>query len=116
MKLVYIAGPYSAPNAWQRESNIRAAESQSIKLWRVGVPAVCVHTMARHFYGEVSEAYALAIDDAILLRCDAVLLCPGWATSAGTRREVEMARAMGMPVWMPDQVEDCIMWASEDDP
>lgn len=113
MKLVFIAGPYTAPNAWQREMHIRAAESQSLKLWRVGVPAICVHTIAQHFHGEVAESDAIAIDDEILRRCDAVLLCPGWQDSPGTIRERAMANAQGKPVFLPSEVEDCITWAQE---
>ena len=115
MKLIYIAGAYTAPNAWQREQNIRAAESQSLKLWRSGVAAICVHTMSRHFYGEVRVEDAVRIDDAILLRCDGVLLVPGWQDSHGTLRELEIAKARGLRVFYPHQVQDCIDWAGGPD-
>jgi hypothetical protein len=111
MKVVYIAGPYTAPTSWKREQNIRAAESQSMKLWRAGVAAVCVHTNARYFYGEVPESTAIAIDDAILLRCDGLLLVPGWQESPGTLRELEIAKSRGIRVFYPSQVQDCIDWA-----
>ena len=115
MKLIYIAGPYSAPTAWQRECNIRAAEAQCLKLWRVGVPAVCVHTIARHYHDEVPEETAIAIDNEILRRCDAVLLCPGWQDSKGTLAEIDLAASLGKPVFFPDQVADCIAWATDGD-
>lgn len=115
MKLIYIAGPYSAPTAWQRECNIRAAEAQCLKLWRVGVPSVCVHTMSRYFYEDVSEETAIVIDNAILMRCDAILLCPGWQDSKGTRDEIDLANAMRKRVFRPDEVADCIEWATDDE-
>lgn len=31
--------------------------------------------------------------------CDAVFLVPGWETSAGTAREIERAKAQGIPVY-----------------
>lgn len=113
-RLVYIAGPYSAPSAWQRECNIRAAECQSLKLWRAGVPSICVHTMTRHFFGELDESDAIAIDDQLLLSCDAVLLCPGWRDSKGTLRELEIAKANGIRIFDVDQADECIAWARLD--
>ena len=113
MKLIYVAGPYSAPTAWQRECNIRAAEAQCLKLWRVGVPAVCVHTMSRHFDREVSEETAIEIDNAILMKCDGILLCPGWQDSKGTLAEIHLAHRHHRRVFLPDQVEDCIAWATD---
>jgi len=111
MRTIYIAGPYSAPNAWKREANIRAAEALSLQLWRAGVPAICVHSIARSFHGEVSESDAMAIDDELLRRCDAVLLAPGWSASAGTMHEMDLAQSLSMPVFA--DVNDCIEWAKE---
>lgn len=111
MKVVYIAGAYTAPNSWLREQNIRRAEYMALKLWRAGVPAICVHTIARYFHGEVSEADAMAIDNELLDRCDAVLLAPGWSESTGTRLEIERAKARGMQVWSEARIDDLIAWA-----
>lgn len=111
MKAIYIAGAYTAPNAWEREQNIRRAEAAALQLWQAGVPAICVHAIARHFYGAVAEADAIAIDFAILERCDAVLLTEGWAESAGTKAEIERARELGMEVWSVARIDDLIAWA-----
>jgi len=35
----------------------------------------------------------------ILARCDAVALTPGWETSKGTKREIEFAESLGIPVF-----------------
>ncbi len=117
MKVVYVAGPYTAPNAWEREQNIRRAEEAALQLWRAGVPAICVHSVARYFYGAVSEANALAIDNEILDRCDAVLLAPGWSESAGTKLEIARAEQRGMTVWSLARIDELIDWAttSEDE-
>lgn len=111
MKLIYIAGRYSAPNAWEREQNIRRAEEVCARLWRAGVSAVCVHTMARSFYGFVSEEKAIAIDNAILDRCDAIQLAAGWSNSTGTHSEIHRARLQNKPVFEPHMEWRCIEWA-----
>jgi nucleoside 2-deoxyribosyltransferase len=41
---------------------------------------------------------AMAWDLGQVLVCDAVVVLPGWATSAGTTAEVATARAVGTPV------------------
>lgn len=115
MKVVYIAGPYSAPNAWEREQNIRAAEGVCVALWSEGVAAVCVHSTARYFHGAVSEANAIAIDDAILMRCDAIMLVEGWKDSPGTLREIRIADAADKRVYFPSQYAECVAWAKGHD-
>lgn len=36
---------------------------------------------------------------AILPRCDAIFLTPGWETSKGTAREIDLAKSLGIPVF-----------------
>lgn len=111
MRLIYVAGCYSADNAWEREANIRRAEEVCARLWKAGVAAVCVHTMARYFHGFVPEDKAIAIDNAILDRCDAILLAPGWIMSTGTQGEIARARGQRKPVFEPHMESRCIEWA-----
>ena len=110
-KTIYVAGAYSAPNAWEREANIRRAEEVCMRLWAAGVPAICVHTMARYFHGRVSEEHAIAIGLELLRRCDAVQLVPGWIDSNGTLREVGEAHDREMPVFAAQELDACIEWA-----
>ena len=49
MKVVYIAGPYTAPDAWQRELNIRAAEMMAMEVAKLGAMPLCPHTNTRFF-------------------------------------------------------------------
>ena len=35
----------------------------------------------------------------ILRRCDAMFVCPGWETSEGTRREIELCQKWDIPVF-----------------
>lgn len=99
MIVVYVAGPYTAPDAWAREHNIRQAEAFAFHLAREGFATICPHTMARHWHGAVDEPTAIAHGLALVERCDAlVLVDPGaHLRSAGTRGEVVHARGIPIP-------------------
>src|SRR5690606_16284852 len=47
VKVVYVAGPYSAPDSWHREQNIRRAETVATEIMALfpDVAVICVHTM-----------------------------------------------------------------------
>lgn len=99
IKVVYIAGPYRAPNAWDREENIRAAERLALEVWRLGHAALCPHANSRYFEGALPDHIFLDGDIAMLLRCDAVLMTPDWERSMGAAHEREIAVANGIPVF-----------------
>lgn len=111
MKTIYVAGPYSGATAWQREQNIRNAEAVTLRLWQAGIPAICVHSIARFFFGAVPEETAIEIDNELLRRCDAVQLVAGWMASKGSLAEVALAESRGMPVFHVGDEEKCIAWA-----
>jgi len=114
IKVVYIAGPYRAANAWDREENIRAAERLALEVWRMGHAALCPHTARtefalaerarsannRYFEGALPDPVFLDGDIAMLLRCDAVLMTPDWERSAGAAHERDIAIANGIPVFL----------------
>lgn len=104
MKVIYIAGPYRAPNAWEREQNIRRAEELALAVWRMGAAALCPHTNTRHFQDAAPDQVWLDGDLELLSRCDAVLLTLDWARSAGARAERAFALAHHIPVfhWKTD--------------
>lgn len=110
-RIIYVAGPYTGATAWDRERNIRNAEETCLALWKAGVPAVCVHTIARHFFGIVPEETAIEIDNVILDRCDAVMLVVNWPFSKGTLAEIDRAESQGKPVFQCQQLDECIEWA-----
>ncbi len=98
-KVVYIAGPYRAANAWDRELNIREAERLALEVWRAGHAALCPHTNGRFFDGVLPDRIFLDGVIAMMLRCDAVLLAPGWERSPGSLVERATAVAHGIPVY-----------------
>lgn len=94
--VVYIAGPFRAPNAWEIEQNIRRAEEWALAVWRLGAAALCPHCNTRFFQGAAPDEVWLDGDLALLSKCDAVFMIPGWQRSTGARSELEYARTLGI--------------------
>lgn len=99
MPVVYIAGPFRAPDAWQREQNIRRAEELALRVWRLGAVALCPHMNTRHFDGAAPDDVFLQGDLELLRRCDAVVCTVDWVLSTGARVEVDEAHRLGIPVF-----------------
>ena len=99
MKLIYIAGPFRAPSAWEVEQNVRLAESLALQCWRAGFAVICPHTNTRFFQGAAEDSVWLKGDLEILRRCDAVLTTHNWPVSSGARNEVSEAMRLGLPVF-----------------
>ena len=99
MRVVYIAGPYRARNAWEIEINIRAAEALALHVWSAGMVALCPHAMTRYYQGFLPDALWLAGDLELVSRCDAVFLIPGWERSQGAMAEARFATDKGIPTF-----------------
>ena len=99
MKVVYIAGPFRAANAWLIEANIRRAEALALEVWRLGAACLCPHTNTRFFQNAAPDEVWLEGDLAMLERCDALMLTTDWRESTGATVERGRALARGMPVF-----------------
>lgn len=99
MKVIYIAGPFRGPSAWDIECNIRRAETLALEVWRSGAAALCPHTNTRFFQGAADDAVWLAGDLEMLRRCDALILTSGWERSSGARAERDEAIRLGLPTF-----------------
>jgi hypothetical protein len=88
MKVVYVAGPYRAPDAWRVEQNIRAAEEVAFEVAKLGHSYICPHTNARYFDGTLTAQFWIDMTMQLMLRCDGVVLAPGWEDSAGSLGEL----------------------------
>lgn len=111
MKVVYIAGPFRGPNAWEIEQNVRRAEALALEVWQLGCAAICPHANTRYFQGAAPEALWLAGDLEILRRCDAVLVTPDFGRSSGAMVEVAVAEDAGLPVF--HNLYDLARWNEE---
>jgi hypothetical protein len=98
MRVVYVAGPFRGPNAWEIEQNIRRAETLALEVWKLGCAAICPHANTRFYQGAAPDEVWLQGDLAIIKRCDAILLTPDWARSVGATEEKRFAELHDIPV------------------
>lgn len=99
IRLVYVVGPYRAATERAVVENIRNAEAVALMIWQAGFVAICPHMNTALFGGACPDEVWLAGDLEILRRCDAVVVCPGWHASTGSRAEVATAKTLGIPVF-----------------
>lgn len=99
MKVVYIAGPFRGPNAWEVERNIRSAEALALEVWRAGYAVFCPHTNTRFFDKAAPDEVFLEGDLEILRRCDAVLMTSDFDRSEGALGERDEACRRDIPVY-----------------
>ncbi len=99
--LVYVAGPFSAPNRVGVEVNIGRATQAGLDLARLGVYPVIPHANTAHPEFETVQAYRFWILGTLeqMRRCDAVFLLSAWNESRGARAEREEAERVGLPVF-----------------
>lgn len=110
MIVLYVAGPFRGPSAWDIENNIRAAESVALDLWRAGAAVVCPHTNTRFFDGAAPDGVFLRGDLEILKRCDGIVMVQGWQRSERARAEREFAIDRGLHVFQSK--EEALLWMS----
>jgi hypothetical protein len=106
LPLAFISGPFSAPTEWERRNNTWKAQLVGLQVAKLGAWPHVPHANSGPFYGEVSEAQALAGCLELLRRSDALVLVEGWERSAGAKAEAEEAARRMIPVFE---------WASEGD-
>jgi len=95
--VIYIAGPYRADSTWGIKRNIRAAEEVGIAVMHMGAMPLIPHMNTAHWDGLFPDEVFLAGTAALLLRCDAIVLCPGWNKSEGAKNELRLANMNDIP-------------------
>jgi hypothetical protein len=95
--LVYIAGPFRGPTAWDIEQNVRNAEVFGLEIARLGGMPVIPHANTRYFHGQCNDQFWLDGTLRLMEVCDAMVLCTGWECSTGAKGErarfIELGRA-----------------------
>lgn len=102
--VVYVAGPYRAATEWKLRKNIEKSADKAMEVWRLNrrgekrvIPvAPCLNSA--FFGGELPDELYLDADLALLLRCDAMTVAPGWENSKGVLAEIRFAEENGIPV------------------
>lgn len=98
--VVYVAGPYSAPDLEGLLENIKAAVVFGQKVRALGFLPLVPH-VAILPVGDTEAEYEQALGECfeLLARCDALVLMPTWEQSPGARRERAFAERYGVPVF-----------------
>jgi nucleoside 2-deoxyribosyltransferase len=96
---IYVAGPYRGGNSWDTEQNIRKAEAVGMECVKAGFAVHCPHTNFRFGEGWLPDPVWLQADITVMRRCDAVMVCPGWEQSSGTKAEIAIAMQDELPVF-----------------
>jgi len=111
--VIYLASPYSHPDAAVRESRFHAVCEYAAEAMRDGQlvysPIVHSHPLAeRGLPGDWS--FWSSHNRAMLERSSAlvVLALPGWEKSEGVQAEVGMARSLGLPVRVVSDASTCL--------
>jgi len=105
VKLIYVAGPYTAPTRDGIEENIRKAEEVGKSVLLAGHVPVIPHKITGHwdacakFKGWAYDHWMDKFCFPLLRACDGILMMPDWNTSPGAMREREFAFMTGIPIY-----------------
>lgn len=99
MKVIYVAGPYTAPTDWERKMNIYRAEQVTAALWGIGYFALSPHMTTAFFSGLCTEQVFIEGGLEFLRRSDMVVLVEGWERSGGTLGEIKEAIKLNIPIY-----------------
>lgn len=102
--LIYVSGKYSGDIA----KNIAEARKVAIRLWEKGHAVLCPHLNTQHFEMDCNAEYDDYVngDLEMVVRCDAMVMIPGWEDSRGAVIEKIYAESLGIPIYnFPDTPE-----------
>lgn len=109
--LVYLACPYSHPDAAVREWRFRQSNLAAAQLMKAGemIFAPISHTHPIAVDGDLPKGWDFweRYDRAILSCCHKVIVLrlPGWAESTGVQSEIKIGQEMAIPVEYIDPME-----------
>ena len=109
---IYLAAPYSHPDARKRDKRVLMVNRMALKLMRMGITVFSPLTGSHELFlmSELDDdptplsgdfEYWEVYDRAILGVCQALVIynLPGWYESRGVTSEIEIAKQMGKPVY-----------------
>ena len=117
--MIYVASPYSHPDANVRQQRFEAACRAAAGMIRAGhaVFSPISHSCPICSHGNLPEdwAYWEHVDRELLAKCDrmVVLALPGWHESPGVRAEIEIARELSKPIslaWETSWIDPARAW------
>lgn len=101
VRLVYVAGKFSAKTREGVEANIAAAVAVGIEVAKLGLFPVVPHANTSHPDYERVQEYPFWIAGTLelLRRCDAIVMVPRWEESSGAKGERAEASRLRMPTF-----------------
>lgn len=88
MKVIYIAGPYTAPTNWQIQENINRAMAAGKLVAEMGAMPLIPHSNTPLiFHGINNGQFWYDGTMELLRRSDAIMLIEGWQNSKGAVEE-----------------------------
>lgn len=109
MMLLYLSGRYNAETHNGISENIVVARKIAVNLWEQGFSVLCPHMNTCHFEVDtqrVTHDDWLRGDLEMLIRCDAIIMLPGWEESKGANIELGIAAKYEIPTYYwPDHPE-----------
>lgn len=98
--LIYLAGPYSAPDQWGREQHVLQAQCAAAMVLSSGALPVYTHAAYHCFWGRYPEEVFITLGKALLAPCHGVWCYAGHERSTmsnGTVGEILEAERLGIP-------------------
>ena len=111
IRLVYVAGPYSATNAYAVQHNINKAWEMGCHVADLGAFPVIPHTNTMHMDGIQPYKFWAEGTMQLMTHCDAVLILDGYIDSRGTKAEIKEAERLKIPIFY--NLEDLELWLDE---
>lgn len=97
MLVIYVAGPFRGPTAWDIAENIRAAERVGLLVARAGAMPLIPHANTAHFHGQCDDQFWLDGTLELLRRCDGAVFIHRWRDSSGSLGEFREAGRLLIP-------------------
>jgi hypothetical protein len=112
--LVYTAGPFRGPTAWDIAENVRAMERIALEVAKLGAMPLCPHANTQHFQGQCNDNFWINGTLELLRVCPAAIFHPNWKQSAGSRGERGHAGMWGIEIFdYPDGLDKLAKWIEE---
>lgn len=101
MIVVYVAGKFRDPTAWDVAQNVRAAEVAGLEVAKLGAMPLIPHANTAHFDGTMTAEFWLAGTAELLRRCDALYVFDPERSrkSKGTQAEIVLAEQLQIPAF-----------------
>ena len=96
MKVIYVAGPYSAQHQYERDLNIANATRFGALVAEAGACPLIPHANTGALWGTKTPEFWYEATEQLLKRCDGAVFIPGWHRSKGSIAEMKLCVSVGI--------------------